>query len=170
MITPDDIPPGRPGSPAPPPPPLREQGPVNAEEPHAEAHEPSSSAPLDAAAEKAEDDKRARRGCLFGVGLVVLVFAVAIGSLFVGNDDDGPDDVSDYELQDQCEKWVDKQLKTPSTAKHSDQSVRSSGVDAWTVTGAVDAQNSFGATIRSTWSCDIRLDGDTWRGNATLVN
>lgn len=120
--------------------------------------------------EKVEADKRARRGVLFIVGLVVLMFAVGIGSLFIGNDDEGPDDVSDYEVQAQCEKWVDKQLKSPSTAKYSDHAVRSAGEDAWTVSGAVDAENSFGAEIRSAWSCDIRLDGDTWRGNATLKN
>jgi hypothetical protein len=30
------------------------------------------------------------------------------------------------------------------------------------VTGAVDAQNSFGAMIRSNFTCSVRLDGDTW--------
>lgn len=50
-----------------------------------------------------------------------------------------------------AEKIVKSNLKSPSTAKfckHSEYSITCSG-NTWTVKGYVDAQNSFGATIRN---------------------
>jgi len=82
-----------------------------------------------------------------------------------GASDDTP---SKYEVQAVCEEWVKKQLKAPGTAKFSDHAT-SGGPISWTVTGSVDAENSFGALLRSSWTCDIRLDGDTWRGSARIL-
>lgn len=83
---------------------------------------------------------------------------------------DGDDQaVTDGEVRRQCETWVEDQLKAPATADFTDGSVTADGASSWTVTGAVDAENSFGALVRSDWTCDIRLEGDTWRGRATLT-
>ena len=49
---------------------------------------------------------------------------------------------------------VKEQLKSPSSAKFSNVSASLSG-NTWTVTGSVDAQNSFGATIRNTFKVTI---------------
>jgi|GEM_PF-2959289 len=50
-----------------------------------------------------------------------------------------------------AEKAVKSKLKSPSTAEfcsHKEYSITCSG-DTWTVSGYVDAQNSFGATLRN---------------------
>ncbi|ACV09764.1 SHOCT domain-containing protein [Jonesia denitrificans] len=96
-----------------------------------------------------------------------IVAALAFfGSL--GDDDAKDDEVRDWEVTSMCEQWVDKQLKAPSTAKYSDQVVKSTGVLKWEVTGAVDSENSFGAMIRNEWTCSIYLDGDTFRGRVSV--
>lgn len=70
------------------------------------------------------------------------------------------------ELRSVCERWVRDGLKAPSTAKFSEQWV--AGAGPWTVYGKVDAENSFGAMLRQSWTCEVVLDGATWRGSATL--
>lgn len=93
----------------------------------------------------------------------VLFFAgcAALLALSSGEPTDAPPQRA--EVRAACHDWVRGKLKAPTTAKFSGDQV-TGGPDEWTVTGYVDAQNSFGAQIRSAWSCDIRLDGDTWRG------
>lgn len=66
-----------------------------------------------------------------------------------------------------CQAWVKDELKAPATAKFSGGGATGSDGD-WTITGAVDAENSFGALIRTTWTCDARVEGDDWVGGATL--
>ena len=41
------------------------------------------------------------------------------------------------------------------------------GYGTWTVTGTVDAENSFGATVRSSFQCTVVITGDTAR---TTIN
>ena len=104
-------------------------------------------------------------GCIVPI-VSVLVIGVSCG--VVGAQGAGDDGVSDYSVQKQCQRWVDEKLKAPDTAKYSQQLVVANGENSWTVTGAVDAENSFGASIRGSWQCAIRLEGDTWKGRATL--
>lgn len=60
----------------------------------------------------------------------------------------------DYDLNNasvaisQCEGEVKERLKAPSTAKFESNAT---GGGPWTVTGTVDAENSFGAMIRSSY-------------------
>ena len=56
-----------------------------------------------------------------------------------------------------AEKVVSEQLKSPSTAKFSKTSECTISVDGntWTVSGWVDAQNSFGATLRNNYTVKI---------------
>ncbi len=65
-----------------------------------------------------------------------------------------------------CEDMLRDQLKAPDSADFTGTTATGSG--PWTVTGQVDAQNSFGASLRSAWSCEVRLDGDMFRGRASL--
>src|SRR5262245_38063453 len=53
-----------------------------------------------------------------------------------------------------CEDAVKDQLKAPSTAKFTNERYTDSD-PSWLVTGDVDAQNSFGAMIRSHFTCDL---------------
>jgi hypothetical protein len=69
-----------------------------------------------------------------------------------------------------CEGSVKKQLKAPSTADFSDEHARRVGSDLYRVRGSVDAENSFSAKLRITWSGVATTDdgGDTWSCLASL--
>jgi hypothetical protein len=57
-----------------------------------------------------------------------------------------------------CEGFVKDQLKAPSTARFSNERYGQDGL-VFTVTGDVDAQNSFGATIRNHYTCVVTDTG-----------
>jgi hypothetical protein len=60
-----------------------------------------------------------------------------------------------------CKTFVKDKLRAPSTAKFADHSVTHTGSE-YTVTGSVDAQNGFGAQIRSTYTCTVTDTGESW--------
>lgn len=110
---------------------------------------------------------------LFGV---VVVVAVVFGILaFTG--EDSSEDVAPYEdpsatpsatrdvgnegtARIMCEKFVKARLKAPSTAEFSDTKSSGKGPD-YSVSGAVDSENSLGAPIRNDYRCLVRYDGDS---------
>jgi hypothetical protein len=53
-----------------------------------------------------------------------------------------------------CQVAVDNELKAPSTARYTDMLASKDG-PSWLVNGKVDAQNSFGAQIRSSFKCTV---------------
>jgi hypothetical protein len=67
---------------------------------------------------------------------------------------------------DACTNEVLTHLKAPATATFPDSSTARyespdpSGYEQTRVYGYVDAQNGFGALIRSEWSCSASLDSD----------
>ena len=67
-----------------------------------------------------------------------------------------------------CQRPVEQRLRSPSSAKFpmtSTPGVLSvhAGGGRYLVDGFVDAQNGFGAMIRSTWECEIKENADqTW--------
>lgn len=77
---------------------------------------------------------------------------------------------ADFGAFDVCKGFVKERLKAPSTAKFRDfyQDDGEVQVDrntdgTYTVTSTVDAQNSFGAKLRSTFTCTVHPTGkDTW--------
>jgi hypothetical protein len=81
--------------------------------------------------------------------------------------DSGPDEISAYVM---CQDFVEDRLKAPSSADFpqlSDWTAAKTGPDQWRIRSYVDAENSFGATIRSHFVCEVRYVGnDRWR----LVN
>lgn len=61
-----------------------------------------------------------------------------------------------------AEKAVTDSLKSPSTAKfckYTEMTATNLGGDKWKVTGYVDAQNSFGAVMRTYWTVTLTLTG-----------
>lgn len=96
-----------------------------------------------------------------GVIIVILVVLCCGYGLFksAAKGDDKP---SSYEAKAMCEKFVEDRLKAPSTADYSGETATESG-GTWTVTGRVDSENSFGAKIRSSFTCKMTVSGDTWR-------
>ncbi len=96
-------------------------------------------------------------GCLVFVALVVLLFGGCAVLLVVGSNSDSPPDNS-YAAQAACENSIQNRLKSPSTAKFNTQI---SGSDPYTVSGTVDSQNSFGATLRSSFQCTVTAGSTT---------
>ena len=63
-----------------------------------------------------------------------------------------------------CEQFVSDRLKAPSTADfsgYSETTITGSGLGPWKVSGYVDSQNSFGAKLRSRYSCVFTYEGET---------
>lgn len=112
------------------------------------------------------ESKSSAKGCLWIVAALILLPAACIATTSGGGSKWEP---TAFEARSICEDWVKDRLKAPSSAKFTD-GAESGGGGKYTISGSVDAQNSFGAMIRSTWTCDIRYDTSTekWRGSATV--
>lgn len=108
-------------------------------------------------------------------GKVVIVFVVllllglvfwaleAVG-LYTPDEDRGRSttDVGSFEAEYACNDFARDRLKSPSTA-HFNEDTSSNVGNRWTVSGSVDSENSFGASLRSTFTCTMTISGDTWR-------
>lgn len=74
----------------------------------------------------------------------------------------------------QCQNYVRDHLRSPSTADFPwlDHAVVPSGNETYMVKSYVDAQNGFGATVRTDYICEIRyLGGDAAdQGNWSLID
>lgn len=67
-----------------------------------------------------------------------------------------PDHSSDWAIV-ACEQQVSDNLKSPSSAHFSNENA-SGDSNEYTVTGDVDADNSFGATSHNLFQCTVRLE------------
>lgn len=103
---------------------------------------------------------------------VVIVAGLTVASIRSGGQGDGTDDTDSglsSDAKDVCENSVKDKLKAPATAEFSDEQAALEG-STWTVTGSVDSENSFGALIRSTYSCEaVHEGGQNWRTRSTLT-
>lgn len=98
---------------------------------------------------------------------IVIVAVLGVGSLFGGGASDASGNGSG--AKDACQSWAKDQLKAPSTADFSNVDTTGPDSGPWVITGDVDAENGFGAKIRTGWICNVRLIGDTYRGSASLL-
>lgn len=112
--------------------------------------------------------QQSKTGCLW-LFVVVAVFAIGATILSsIGGDDE--DKASDTGAIDVCHQAVSDQLKAPGTADFGGEQVTHSG-DRYTVVGHVDSENSFGASLRSNWSCEATwVSGTNWRPVTALVS
>lgn len=115
----------------------------------------------------------ARRPMLWAAGALALVAAVAFLGWRGGRSEPGkPDDAADAKRA--CtEQFVPAKLKAPATAKFSSMEIADvdeSIVTTYTVTGSVDAQNGFGALVRSRWTCIVHRNGDRWELDTATVD
>lgn len=65
-----------------------------------------------------------------------------------------------------CRQFIEDRLKAPTTAKFEHYNAAKVLVYAnaeWRVFMVVDAENSFGAMIRSDFFCQLREEGENWR-------
>lgn len=101
---------------------------------------------------------RMHRHALSGVLLIVLLI-LALGSSDSGNNSEsikGPDKMTAYFAS---KEFVKKNLKAPSTAKfpwYREAVVKDLGGGRFSVSAYVDAQNSFGAQIRTYYTCVLK--------------
>lgn len=99
---------------------------------------------------------------VLAVAAVVLIVLALLWSCFSGSASE-PETVSPEVARVQairgCEDRVQEGLRSPGTAEFGDSQARQ-GAGSWTVTGHVDAQNGFGATVRSDFTCVARVAGE----------
>lgn len=100
------------------------------------------------------------------VAVLALCAAGAVILAVVGDTQgDAPDPVSAdraIDAQIMCERFVEKQLKSPASAEFRPERTTKDGAK-YTVIGTVDSQNSFGAMLRSDYVCTVRDEGTgTW--------
>jgi hypothetical protein len=69
----------------------------------------------------------------------------------------------------ECVEAVKEILKAPATASFSGEKASRQGRQNWRVVGVVDAENSFGALIRSEWDCEVQAQRDGTWGPAEAV-
>lgn len=91
---------------------------------------------------------------LIGGALLLVIGTVVVNAV-------KPDPTNGYDAQVACKTYVLDRLKAPASAAFSGLAFTGAN-PTWTVTGAVDSQNSFGATIRSTFRCTVTARGDQW--------
>ena len=71
----------------------------------------------------------------------------------------------EWDAKSVAEKFARERLKAPSTASFSaEQGIDVTADGLYIVTGYVDAQNSFGAQLRSRYACTVTpVGGDQWQ-------
>lgn len=98
----------------------------------------------------AANSQRRGFGCLGVVGLIVLV-SFMISAVGGDSSGDAPNEVG---AQSVCEDVIKQNLKAPSTAE-LDHVGTVQQDNIFKVTTLVDAENSFGATMRSEYTCRV---------------
>jgi hypothetical protein len=110
-------------------------------------------------------------GCLaFGIILAIICLVLAVAFRNVGPKDPSYS-TSDYDAGMACtmaEKLIKPQLKAPSTAQFDYGNCRDGAThsgNTWHLTSYVDADNSFGAHIRSYYTVDMTNvpPSDNWQ-------
>lgn len=86
------------------------------------------------------------------VTAAVALIGATLGGALVLNPPGGYDDAGR-----DCRSLVEGRLKAPGSADFGTQSVTEAG-DAAYISGSVDSENGFGATVRSDYRCQV--DGD----------
>ena len=69
-----------------------------------------------------------------------------------------------------CKEWIGQHLKAPSQATWATPEILRLDTDMWSVSGTVDSPNAFGVMLRTTYVCEIRIDGTTWAGTYLTLN
>jgi hypothetical protein len=116
-----------------------------------------------------------RGGARGWVVLLALGAAVAVLIWVLAGADGTPSKPADDTETDKftaisaCKSSVESQLKAPATAEFGDEAASRSSTGTYVVTGHVDAENGFGAFIRTEWICDATPTADGYRGSAILI-
>ncbi len=118
------------------------------------------------------DNSGCTKGCLVSVVIAFILIVLAFGCMaFSGNSSDSETSQRIAAIT-AAKMAVENQLKSPSTADFCSQSEMtiSNVGSSWTVSGYVDAENSFGATVREYWTVTMTLSGDTAKNISVQIN
>ena len=118
------------------------------------------------------DNSGCAKGCLVSVVIAFILIVLAFWCVaFSGNDSDSETSQRIAAIT-AAEMAVENRLKSPSTADFCSQSEMtiSNVGSSWTVSGYVDAENSFGATVREYWTVTMTLSGDTAKNISVQIN
>jgi hypothetical protein len=123
---------------------------------------PEVLAPAEPSAPPIPKKKPLSTGCIIILALV----GVLVVLLLIMNSVDSkkPPDYR-YEAFIQCQVAIQNVLKAPKTAdfeSYANSYVKDEGGNKYTVRVSVDAENSFGAMIRSTFECKVTRNGSSW--------
>lgn len=121
------------------------------------------------AQEELKLEEQAKNGKTIGIGCLGLIAIIIILSLLLsmcGSKDAAEkpphDPISAFYMSQQ---FTTKQLKAPATAKYpaySEAQVLDLGDGQYRISAYVDAQNAFGAMIRTQYLCTVKhVEGDT---------
>jgi len=114
-----------------------------------------------------EEEKKPNTGgaTLFTIGLVILGVILWFGITLSKNQSKSTT-VSDYEIVKACQRLIEPNLKAPKSAEFpstSEASIDRIASNLFDVVSYVDAQNSFGAMIRTFYTCKVRRSyGGSW--------
>lgn len=95
--------------------------------------------------------------------VLVIVILAGVGWCSVAtksNMDQADQDGSAYGAKSACRDFVKARLKSPGSANFSSETPTMDVSGSWTVTGIVDSENSFGASVRNGYRCSTSTTGD----------
>lgn len=91
--------------------------------------------------------------------LIALSCALMLTACGSGDSGDKINGWSKTNARSACHDKIESKLKSPSSAKFEGLTEftanKSSDGESWQLSGHVDAENSFGAKIRQSWSCTV---------------
>lgn len=103
--------------------------------------------------------------CTIAAIVLLMICVVGTAITMFGNRKPTPTTSPQSYAWTACRMYIEKSLKAPSTAKFQSEStgtVYDNGNGNYEVSMWVDADNSFGAHIRSTFYCKVNHSGDQW--------
>jgi hypothetical protein len=98
----------------------------------------------------------------------LMLIALLIGAvwlfwhMFAPHTTEAPSTPDQFNAYVDCQSFVKQNLKAPSTAEFpsiSEATIVHTQSNQWSVSSYVDAQNSFGAPLRSTFDCQVSYNG-----------
>lgn len=96
------------------------------------------------------------------LGLLIACPVLFVGGWLYNALSGGSSGSNDSGARAACRVYVEDRLRAPSTAEFSGLEATAGDRGRWTVTGSVDAQNGFGAQVRSDFTCVVEYNGGDW--------
>lgn len=117
---------------------------------------------------RAQADKRKSNNTVYVIFLGIVGILIITAIISSSNSNHKPNESSSsnkFLAYTYAERFVKRQLKAPSTAKfpgtfEKNDHITQVSLNEYKIVSWVDSQNSFGAMIRTNFSCIIKFDGD----------